>query len=163
MTSLRFSFRFGIKFGTQPTDVERPLQEGDLPLSEGFHWESFPDSLLVPSSAVPCSQVNRLETQSESQTRDSSEQLDVPQASYSSKTAKMVSVKVEPKLEDENEEVSRKRTISMVEVSWDLNCGIQFDDFLYCWKFIIGYFCRKMAFLTDQTVKRRKQNQERII
>ncbi|XP_032440463.1 zinc finger protein 106 [Xiphophorus hellerii] len=113
--SLKGVPRFGIKFGTQPTDVERPLQEGDLPLSEGFHWESFPDSLLVPSSTVPCSQGNQLETQSESQTRDSSEQPDVPQASYSSKTAKMVSVKVEPKLEDENEEVSRKRTMSMVE------------------------------------------------
>ncbi|PWA27715.1 hypothetical protein CCH79_00000461, partial [Gambusia affinis] len=113
--SLKGLPRFGIKFGTQPTGVERPLQEGDLPLSEGFHWESFPDSLLVPSPALPCSQGNRLETQSESQTQDSSEQPDVPQASYSSKTPKMVSVKVEPKLEDGNEEVSRKRKVSMVE------------------------------------------------
>ncbi|XP_054910161.1 zinc finger protein 106 isoform X2 [Poeciliopsis prolifica] len=101
---------FRIKSGTQPTDIERPLEEGDLPLSEGFHWESFPDSLLGPSPVLACSQDNQLETQSESQTRDSSEQPNVPQANYSGKTAKKVYVKMEPKLEDENEKVSRKRT-----------------------------------------------------
>ncbi|XP_008395762.1 zinc finger protein 106 isoform X2 [Poecilia reticulata] len=112
--SLKGAPRFGIEFGTQPTDVERPLQ-GDLPLSEGFHWESFPNNLLVPSPTLPCSQGDQLETQSDFQTRDYSEQPDVPPASYSRKKAKKVTVKVEPKVEDEDEEVSMKRTVSMVE------------------------------------------------
>ncbi|XP_016524252.1 zinc finger protein 106 isoform X1 [Poecilia formosa] len=113
--SLKGAPRFGIEFGTQPTDVERPLHEGDLLLSEGFHWESVPDNLLVPSPALPCSQGSHLETQSDFQTRDYSEKPNVPQASYSHKKAKKVTVKVEPKVEDEDEEVSRKRTVSIVE------------------------------------------------
>ncbi|KAM4712526.1 uncharacterized protein znf106b isoform 1-T2 [Anableps anableps] len=114
--SLKGRSRFGIELGIQPTDTERPLQEEDLPLSEGFHWESFPDSPLVPPPALPSPHSDRLsEAQSDSQTRDSPKQLNVPQASCSSKTAEKVSVKLEPNLEDENEDVSKKRTVIMVE------------------------------------------------
>ncbi|MED6267508.1 hypothetical protein CHARACLAT_012986 [Characodon lateralis] len=111
--------RFGIELGKQPTDNESPLQGADLPLSEGFHWESFPDSPSVPPPASP--HASRLsETWSDSQTWDSSDQPDVAQASGSSKTAEKVSVKMAPNLEDETEDVSnrsnaKKRVLSTVE------------------------------------------------
>lgn len=110
--------RFGIQLGVKQANNKGPQQDGDLPLSEGFHWESVPDSPSVPPPALPSPHADRLgETPSDSPARDSPVQADVAQAS-SSKTAGKVSVKVEPNLEEDDEDLSsksKKRNFSMVE------------------------------------------------
>uniref|UniRef100_A0A3Q3N199 Zinc finger protein 106-like n=1 Tax=Labrus bergylta TaxID=56723 RepID=A0A3Q3N199_9LABR len=118
--------RFGIEVVNQ-TDRERKTQaeDNDLPLSEGFHWESFPDS---PSAAhwtglpTPPPQDNvanncHIETQSNLQMQ---EPLEQPAAGQDgNQTAETVHVKEEPNLEREDVEkrsnsVSNKRKPNVV-------------------------------------------------
>ncbi|KAM6992414.1 zinc finger protein 106 [Tautogolabrus adspersus] len=108
--------RFGIEVVSQ-TDRERLTQAEDTnsPLSEGFHWESFPDS---PSAAhrtglPPPPQDNmvndcHIETQSNLQMQ---EPLEQPAAGQDdNQTTEAVHVKVEPNQESENVE---KRSTSV--------------------------------------------------
>ncbi|XP_015243464.1 PREDICTED: uncharacterized protein LOC107093134 [Cyprinodon variegatus] len=113
--------RFGIQLGVQPTDTGGPAQDSDLPLSEGFHWESIPGSPSVMPPVLPSSHADHLsEAQTDSQTQNSRGQPDVAQPGCSSKTAMQISMKVEPNLEGENEDLSsnsnaNKRPRSMLE------------------------------------------------
>lgn len=132
--SLLSLYRFGIQLGVQPTDTGGPAQDSDLPLSEGFHWESIPGSPSVMPPVLPSSHADHLsEAQTDSHTQNSSGQPDVAQPGCSSKTAMQISMKVEPNLEGENEDLSsnsnaNKRPRSMLEVSWTLRCSIHFLD-----------------------------------
>ncbi|XP_008300556.1 zinc finger protein 106-like [Stegastes partitus] len=104
--------RFGIKFVNPPVDQERSTQpqDSDLPLSEGFHWESIPDSpsaldMTFPPAPPPQTTAadRHTETQSETQIQEPLEEPDAAQTRCSSQTAAGLSVKVEPKLDDEYE------------------------------------------------------------
>lgn len=143
--------------GVQPAHNKGPQQDGDLPLSEGFHWESVPDSPSVPPPALPPPHADRLsETPSDSQARDSPVQADVAQASIS-KTAGKVSIKVEPNLEDDDEDLrSKKRNFSMVEVSRALNSSIHFADFSWQWNSLLGIFSQEGGLSDRPSCKKRK-------
>ncbi|XP_038582999.1 zinc finger protein 106 [Micropterus salmoides] len=104
--------RFGIKLTNPPSD-QRSAADSDLPLSEGFHWESLPDSpsgahWTGPHPSPPGATRNNscTEAQSDSQTQEPLEQPGSAQQSCSRQTVEVVSVKVEPNFEDENGDVS---------------------------------------------------------
>ena len=42
--------RFGIELANSPTNRSTQPRDSDLPLSQGFHWESIPDSPSGPHS-----------------------------------------------------------------------------------------------------------------
>ncbi|XP_031717406.1 zinc finger protein 106 [Anarrhichthys ocellatus] len=92
--------RFGIELANPLSDQESSTQakDNDATLSEGFHWESLPDG---PSGAHRTSlpPPPHKDSQSDSQIQ---EQPGAAQEGCSSHTADAVSVKVEPKLNDEN-------------------------------------------------------------
>ncbi|XP_029352375.1 uncharacterized protein znf106b isoform X2 [Echeneis naucrates] len=98
--------RFGIKFGRPPTHQENStrLQDMDLPLSEGFHWESILNSPSVPQlSLSPQPQDTTDTTDSHRDTRSDS-QLQEPvaaQGDQNNHTATLVSVKQDPKQKDD--------------------------------------------------------------
>uniref|UniRef100_UPI0037E8FD25 zinc finger protein 106 isoform X2 n=1 Tax=Semicossyphus pulcher TaxID=241346 RepID=UPI0037E8FD25 len=105
--------RFGIHL-TNRAEKEQSTraEEKDMPLSEGFHWESFPDS---PSAAhwagLPAplrdTTVNdsHTETQSDSQVQEPSKQPGAAQESCSDQTVEAAPVKVEPDLEDDSRDL----------------------------------------------------------
>ncbi|XP_047429120.1 zinc finger protein 106 [Mugil cephalus] len=120
--------RFGIQAVNRRSDQEnsaRP-QESDLPLSEGFHWESVPDNpsgsgLTLPP---PPQDAAHADFHAETDLTDSQmlEALEHPAAveeSCSSQPTAGVSVKVESSLEDETEQIGkgRKRNVSENEPS----------------------------------------------
>lgn len=88
------------------TDHESLSWDDDPPLSEGFHWESFPGSASgLNLTLPPPSDDSHLETQSVSQTQDSSEE---PEVAQTSRAVTQVSVKVEPNRKDEREDLRDK-------------------------------------------------------
>ncbi|XP_041660789.1 zinc finger protein 106 [Cheilinus undulatus] len=108
--------RFGIELPNQ-TDRNHSTQaaDNDLPLSEGFHWESFPDSPSAAGWAAPPPPVQQTEvndhhseTQSDLQVQKRAELPAAAQDNYEMVT---VPVKVEQNVEDENgeESISNKR------------------------------------------------------
>ncbi|XP_031178318.1 zinc finger protein 106 isoform X2 [Sander lucioperca] len=103
--------RFGIKLANPLSDQESSTQakDNDISLSEGFHWESFPNSpsgahwtKLPPPPQDTTNNDSRPETQSDSQLQEPSEQPAAAFQCCSSQTVEALSVKVEPNLEDEN-------------------------------------------------------------
>ncbi|XP_023134945.2 zinc finger protein 106 isoform X1 [Amphiprion ocellaris] len=103
--------RFGIEFVNRPTIQESSTQpkDIDLPLSEGFHWESIPGSpsllrMTLPppppqqTTAADC----RTETPPDTQTQKTLEQPDAAQTSCRSQMVAGFSVKVEPHLKNDN-------------------------------------------------------------
>ncbi|XP_051263866.1 zinc finger protein 106 [Dicentrarchus labrax] len=114
--------RFGIEFVNQ----ESSTQAEDLPLSEGFHWESLPDSPaggnwtgLPPPPQHTADHGSHTGTQSDSQMQQPLQQPGAAQEGCSGQTVKVVSVKVEPNVEEENEDLrghssANKRTHRVV-------------------------------------------------
>lgn len=102
-------YRFGIEL-PDPTDRESSTQpqDNDLPLSEGFHWESFPDcpsdpcATLPPPPQDPENFESHKETHSESQLQEPLEQLGTAQQGGNRRKVTAALVKVEPNLEIEN-------------------------------------------------------------
>uniref|UniRef100_A0A3Q1F9L2 Zinc finger protein 106-like n=1 Tax=Acanthochromis polyacanthus TaxID=80966 RepID=A0A3Q1F9L2_9TELE len=103
--------RFGIELVDRPTIGESSTQpkDIDLPLSEGFHWESIPGSpsllhkTLPPPPPQQTTAANfRSETLSDTRTQELLEQPDAAQTSCSSQTAAGFSVKVALNLKNEN-------------------------------------------------------------
>ncbi|XP_041831216.1 zinc finger protein 106 isoform X3 [Melanotaenia boesemani] len=94
--------RFGIQLVNHQTEYERFAQDSDFPLSEGFHWESVPDSSSGPQFTLPPSPTSsQMERQPDSQMQESLEQPDAAQMSCSKRKPTQISLKVEPNLEDE--------------------------------------------------------------
>ncbi|XP_032398117.1 zinc finger protein 106 isoform X2 [Etheostoma spectabile] len=101
--------RFGIQFVNRLSDQESSTQakDNDISLSEGFHWETFPNS---PSGAhwtnlPPQHTTNNdshPETQSDSQLQEPLEQPGAALEGCSSKTVEALSVKVELNWKDDN-------------------------------------------------------------
>ncbi|XP_068593399.1 zinc finger protein 106 isoform X2 [Cebidichthys violaceus] len=93
--------RFGIELANPLSDQESSTQakDNDAALSEGFHWESFPDG---PSgsrcTSLPPPPNKDSQSDSPIQERPAAAQEG---SSSSSPAAKAVSVKVEPKLDDD--------------------------------------------------------------
>ncbi len=92
---------------------ESSTQAQDLPLSEGFHWESLPHipsgaycTEPPPPSPVTADHDSHTETQSNSRAQQLPEPRGAAQEAYSSRTVKASSVKVEPNSEEENEDLS---------------------------------------------------------
>ncbi|XP_034756446.1 zinc finger protein 106-like isoform X2 [Etheostoma cragini] len=103
--------RFGIQFVNPLSDQESSTQarDNDISLSEGFHWESFPNSPsgahwtnLPPLPQHTTNNDSHPETQSASQLQEPLEQPGAALEGCSSKTVKALSVKVELNLKDEN-------------------------------------------------------------
>ncbi|XP_037607356.1 zinc finger protein 106 isoform X3 [Sebastes umbrosus] len=113
--------RFGIDLANRRSDKESSSAQAwtidnSQTLSEGFHWESVPErpsgahcTGLPPPPPPPQNTTHndsRTETQSSSQTQEPSEPPSEPpgaaQEGCSSQPLDAVSVKVEPRLEDEN-------------------------------------------------------------
>uniref|UniRef100_A0A8C9X285 Zinc finger protein 106-like n=1 Tax=Sander lucioperca TaxID=283035 RepID=A0A8C9X285_SANLU len=99
------------KLANPLSDQESSTQakDNDISLSEGFHWESFPNSpsgahwtKLPPPPQDTTNNDSRPETQSDSQLQEPSEQPAAAFQCCSSQTVEALSVKVEPNLEDEN-------------------------------------------------------------
>ncbi|XP_018550495.1 LOW QUALITY PROTEIN: uncharacterized protein znf106b [Lates calcarifer] len=100
--------RFGITLTNPQTDQESSsqLQDNEWPLSEGFHWESIPDSPSGPHMTVPPPPQDTTDTDSHRETQ-SDPQVQEPDTAQqvggsSSSTVTATSVKTEPNLEDEN-------------------------------------------------------------
>lgn len=98
------------------------VQVEDVPLSEGFHWESVPHS---PSDThctkLPWTQLQP-DTQTDSQTQGLPKQSGATHDTGNKQVSKGVSVKVEVIQDDENEDVAehnrvRKRKQKVVTVS----------------------------------------------
>lgn len=94
------------------SDKDHSTQAEDLPLSEGFHWESLPHSPpdahwngSPPQPQDTTCNESHTETQSESQMQESLEPPGAAQEACSGQMVKAVSVKVEPNLEDGNGDV----------------------------------------------------------
>eukprot|EP00064_Thunnus_orientalis_P017359 superscaffoldBa00003663_g17440 len=101
--------RFGIELVNPFSDQEGSAQaeDNDMLLSEGFHWESFPDG--PPSPHLPPPQ-NTTDNDSHTETQSSSRmQVAAGQPAQtqdcSSQTVAAAPVKVEPNLEDENRDL----------------------------------------------------------
>lgn len=119
--------RFGIEFANP--DQGTSTQAEDLPLSEGFHWESLPHSTsgehwtgLPPQPQETTRNESHTETRSDSQMQEPSEKPGAAQEACSRQTVRAVSVKVEANLEDENGDLrdhssARKRKHNVVTVS----------------------------------------------
>lgn len=122
-------YRFGTELGNPFSDQQYSVQAEDdnMPLSEGFHWESLPGT--PASTHWPQRPPPQYTTDKESltETRSSSRmQGGVGQSSSthedSSQTAAAVPVKVEPNLGDENRDLrddssANKRKHNLVRVS----------------------------------------------
>ncbi|XP_067339108.1 zinc finger protein 106 isoform X2 [Channa argus] len=101
--------RFGIELPSPSTVRESSAQpqENDVPLSEGFHWESVPDTpkgphlTLPPPPQDPTHLDTRTETQSEC-LQEPLQQSAAAQQEGSSCTVTAASVKVEPNLKIES-------------------------------------------------------------
>ncbi|KAF3702960.1 Zinc finger protein 106 [Channa argus] len=101
--------RFGIELPSPSTVRESSAQpqENDVPLSEGFHWESVPDTpkgphlTLPPPPQDPTHLDTRTETQSEC-LQEPLQQSGAAQQEGSSCTVTAASVKVEPNLKIES-------------------------------------------------------------
>ncbi|XP_056260597.1 zinc finger protein 106 [Seriola aureovittata] len=99
--------RFGIALANPLTDQgssTRP-QDNDLPLSEGFHWESIPGCPSVPNLTLPPPPQEMTDTADSHKEIQSGSQMQEPATpqqggSYHPVTAEYV--KTEPNLEDEN-------------------------------------------------------------
>ncbi|XP_003446417.1 zinc finger protein 106 isoform X1 [Oreochromis niloticus] len=116
--------RFGIELSNRPTHQDS-VHPQDLPLSEGFHWESFPNSVSMPHSTAPppfrdtADTERARETQSDSQVQEASGQPAAAQDPGSSQTAARIQMKVEPNFEDFNAALTgstSKRKHTMVTV-----------------------------------------------
>ncbi|XP_071323660.1 zinc finger protein 106 [Trachinotus anak] len=99
--------RFGIELSNHPTDRESSTQpqDADLPLSEGFHWESIPDSPSVPHLSSPPPPQNTTDPADCHRDLRSDSQLQGPgtaQQGGSCHTVTLAPVKAEPNLQDEN-------------------------------------------------------------
>ncbi|XP_044025924.1 zinc finger protein 106 [Siniperca chuatsi] len=103
--------RFGIELANPLSDQESSTraEDNDLPLSEGFHWESLPDSPsgahwtgLHPPPQDAADNDSHAETQLDSQMQEPLEQPGAAQEGCSRQTVEAVSVKVEPNPEVEN-------------------------------------------------------------
>lgn len=105
-------YRFGIELPNPPTDQGSSTQpqDNDMPLSEGFHWESFsdrpsdPSPTLPPPPQDPTNFESHKETHSESQLQEPLEQPGTAKQGSNRRKVKAASVKVEPNLEVENED-----------------------------------------------------------
>ncbi|XP_067428776.1 zinc finger protein 106 isoform X1 [Thunnus thynnus] len=102
--------RFGIELVNPFSDQEGSAQaeDNDMLLSEGFHWESFPDG--PPSTHLPPPQNttdndSHTETQSSSRMQVASVGQPASTQDCSSQTVAAAPVKVEPNLEDENRDL----------------------------------------------------------
>ncbi|XP_039981078.1 zinc finger protein 106 isoform X2 [Xiphias gladius] len=98
--------RFGIELAKPPTnqDSSTQPQDGDLPLSEGFHWESIPDSPSGPHSTLPPppQDTTDIDPNREVQSDDQLQEPGRAQLGGSSHTAPATSVKAEPNLGGES-------------------------------------------------------------
>lgn len=90
----------------RPTDKESAAQVGDLSLSEGFHWKSLSESPSVQPVGLPppSSDADTTETQTVPQVQDP----DTAQAPSSTGPVKNVSIKAEPNVEGETEDLRRE-------------------------------------------------------
>lgn len=152
-------------------------QDFDMPLSEGFHWESFPDSVSVPHSTAPppfrdtADTERDTGTQSDSQVQEASGQPAAAQDPGSSQTAAQIQMKVEPNFEDFNSDLrgstsaSKRKHTTVTVIS--TACCDAFPKHPVCRcisvvEFIC--FCRLTVILTrSQVGKRRKQSQTKVI
>ncbi|XP_070705518.1 zinc finger protein 106-like [Pempheris klunzingeri] len=101
--------RFGIELSNPLSDQESSTQakDLDLPLSEGFHWESFPDS---PSGAhwaeLPPPPQDTIDTDSPTETQSASQMPEPPEqlgaAQEDCRRQAVDSVKTEPNMEDKD-------------------------------------------------------------
>lgn len=117
-----------------PSDQDRSAQAEDLPLSEGFHWESLPHSPpdahwngLPPQPWGATYKESHTETRSDSQKQDSLEPPGAAQEACGEQMVKGISVKVEPSVEDGNGDLkdgsgARKRKHRVDTVSKILKC-----------------------------------------
>ncbi|KAI3364223.1 hypothetical protein L3Q82_011026 [Scortum barcoo] len=99
--------RFGIELASLQPDQESSTQAEDLPLSEGFHWESVPASPSHWAGHRPPGQgrahnPSHTETQSGPQMQEPLEQPAAAQEGGRGQTVEAVSVKAEPNFEDNN-------------------------------------------------------------
>lgn len=111
-------------------------QDSDLPLSEGFHWESLPHTLSDANSTLPPpvqDATDHTKTQSDSQIQEAVEQPAAARehSSSSSQAAAGMQMKVEPNVVELNADLrggtsASKRKRSSVTVS----SSVFFDTFL---------------------------------
>lgn len=100
--------RFGIELARPPSDQDRSAQEEDLPLSEGFHWESLSHTPparwngLPPQPRDTTYKESHTESRSDSQKQESLEPPGAAQEACSQQMVKAVSGKAEPSVEDGN-------------------------------------------------------------
>ncbi|XP_049446993.1 zinc finger protein 106 isoform X2 [Epinephelus fuscoguttatus] len=102
--------RFGIQLANPLSNQQSSTQaESDMTLSEGFHWESFPNSPsaahwtgLPPPPQDTVYNDSRTETQSAPQVQEPLEPPGAAQEGCSRQTVHAVSVKMEQSCEDEN-------------------------------------------------------------
>ncbi|XP_042358981.1 zinc finger protein 106 isoform X2 [Plectropomus leopardus] len=102
--------RFGIEMANPLSDQESSRKaEYDITLSEGFHWESFPDTTsgaqwigLPPLPQDTIHNDSHTEMQSNSQMQEPVEQPGAAQEGCSSQTTEAVSVKLEQYLENDD-------------------------------------------------------------
>ncbi|XP_058470171.1 zinc finger protein 106 isoform X3 [Solea solea] len=127
--------RFGIKLAKRSNDqagTSQP-QDTDLPLSEGFHWDSIPytPSDIQLNSAPPAQDTTNTsshrETQSDPQMQ---EPCTAQQGGGSSPTVTAVSIKVEPQWEHENQVLgdnggAKKRQHNSNNDSFDKDPGVK--------------------------------------
>lgn len=106
--------RFGIELAGPQPDQESSTHAEDLPLSEGFHWESVPVSPPQRAGHPPPNQgtahnPSHTETQSGPQLQDPPEQPAAAREGCTGHVAEAVSLKVEPDFEDFRDNSSAKK------------------------------------------------------
>lgn len=152
-------------------------QDFDLPLSEGFHWESFPDSVSVPHSTAPppfrdtADTERDTGTQSDSQVQEASGQPAAAQDPGSSQTAAQIQMKVEPNFEDFNSDLrgitsaSKRKHTTVTVISTACCDAFPKHPVCRCISVVeLICFCRLTVILTrSQVGKRRKQSQTKVI
>ncbi|KAM6915438.1 zinc finger protein 106 [Xenentodon cancila] len=95
--------RFGIMLANHETDHERSTRDDDLPLSEGFHWESLPGGVSGTDLTLPPpSHESHPDTQPVSRLEEPLEQPRAAQSPRSSQTVTGATVKEELNVEDES-------------------------------------------------------------
>ncbi|XP_037541100.1 actin cytoskeleton-regulatory complex protein pan1 [Nematolebias whitei] len=97
--TLKDKSRFRTELVNRPDDKESAALVGDLPLSEGFHWEPLSESPSV--QPPPSSDADTTETQTVPRVQDP----DAAQVPCSTGSVKKVSIKAEPNVEGETEDL----------------------------------------------------------
>nr|XP_046228993.1 zinc finger protein 106 isoform X2 [Scatophagus argus] len=95
--------RFGIELATPLSHQKSSTRAEDLPLSEGFHWESFPDSpLAAKCTEVPPQPQDTTLNERHTKTQEPVEHRGAAHKACSDQKVETITVKVEPDLMDGN-------------------------------------------------------------